>query len=75
MHAKKFAQGVHDVIAKLTVQRSVLHGCPTLLSPAVSDAALALRRAATELKILAVDMLNGQRQEAGEHRDALGDGR
>ncbi|WP_141639869.1 hypothetical protein [Cupriavidus basilensis] len=57
----------------LQVQRSVLFGSPTLLSPAVTDVAGELRRAAQEIEILAIDLLAQQRAEANGHRATLGD--
>ena len=73
MHAKPFAQELHTIMNDLQVQRAVLFGCPTLLSPVIGDVALTLRRAANAIEILAIDLMNQQKAEACGHRATLED--
>ncbi|URF05269.1 hypothetical protein [Cupriavidus campinensis] len=71
MHGQEYSAQVHRLIDALQVQRGILRSAPTLLSPAIQHAANELRRIASELEILAVDLLTSQRAEANGHRVTL----
>lgn len=64
---------VHRLIDALQVQRGILRSAPTLPSPAIQHTANELRRIASELEILAVDLLTSQRAEANGHRATIQD--
>jgi len=72
MRTTEFATRLNSAIESLKVRRNVL-ATADMLSPAAVDSIAEIRRCATELEVLAIDLANTQRDAASSHRANLED--
>lgn len=70
MRTTDYATRLNNMIERLKVRRDVLANA-NLLSHAAVSAIPEIRAAVAELEVLAIDLMNAQRQEGVRHRKGI----